>query len=97
MGTCNYTYTASGRRPRKNAVQAVGELNTGVRFTNAQGKTTTYMVTADGLREIKTAAKFGTGSYDVKQLVQKMIDSGKGEFLSKSQVEKLREERAKEW
>ena len=97
MGTCNYTYTKSGRQLRKSSDQTVGELNTGVRYTNSQGKTAVYIVTTDGLRELKTAAKYGTGNYDVKQVAQKMIESGRGEFLSKSQVEELKQKRNKEW
>ena len=75
--------------------QSLGAVGTGVKYT-VNGKERNLYVTSTGrLIDITTAERINK-SLSAEETVKRIVESGKGTFLSKSEVDKLIKKRLKE-
>lgn len=71
----------------------VGQIGSGIQYTFSNGKTKTYYITADGsLRDIVSGEK-ANRDFTGAETAKRMIESGNGTYLSKSQINELRNNR----
>lgn len=88
-----------GRGSSSGKGNGIGTVGTGIAITHENGKVTNYVVTNDGLREVRTARPAPKSkTMTTQEQVKKMLESSNVKFLSKSDINKLykqyREDRA---